>query len=155
MGDGLVSGPTQFQKLRGEGQPARTQDNVGAVLNPLAQAVGKTPIMGAPPPPWIRAALLNGFAELDSPYPPTSFHRDALGYVHARVSIQHAAGAATVDVMEFPQGYRPDSSMLVTGSDGAGVFFEFTLDESGVLQNITTFAAGDAAQFSFTFLAVF
>lgn len=147
--------PNQVQKLRGDGQPSRVQDNFAAVLNPLADALSKTPIMGAPPPPWIRPTLASVFADLPAPFAPTTYHRDALGYVHARVGLVSAAGTAAVDAFTFDKGYRPDSTQLFSGGDGAGNFFEFTLTAAGVFRSLTAFAAGDLAMLSFSFLAVF
>ena len=82
-------------KLRGEGQPSRVQDNVGATLNPLAEAVGTTPIMDAAPPAWIRPDIIStsGYAQAPAPLCDTAYHRDALGYVHGKASLLTAAGA--------------------------------------------------------------
>ena len=149
----VVSAPTRFQKLRGDGQPVRTQDNVGAVLDPLAEAVGNTPIMGAPPPPPIRPDLLNGFEDLGDPYALTSYHRDALGYVHLTLHVQNSAGTTTVTVFDLDQGYRPGATLVFAGTDGGGGVFEFSINAAGEVENITTFGAADIAALSCVFLA--
>lgn len=124
-----MSAPNQIQKLRGEGQPARVQDNVGQVLNPVAQALSQTPIMGAPPPPWIPFYVLTGWTAHYLHQPGTAvpaFHRDALGYVHVKgVWHNSSGGPSSANMTQFPLGYRPaeenDFPAAVSGGNAQSV----------------------------------
>jgi hypothetical protein len=156
-----VSAPTQLNKLRGDGQPSRVQDNVGQVIDPLAKAVGKTPIMGAPPPPWIRPNIeaASNYEQAPSstavPLPLLSYHKDALGYVHGRIAVLAKAGGAAANavVWVMPSGYRPEAFELWTLSDGAGLVWEMAAYPNGNVTMISALAAGDVAIGSFLYLA--
>lgn len=151
---GAVVSVVRFQRLRGEGQPTRAQDNVAAVLDPLAEAVGNTPIMGAAPPAWIRPDLTGGYSQTAAPQPITAFHKDALGYVHVKVGLTHAAGtAAGTTAFTFPAGYRPSETLTFAGSDAVGLLVAMTLTMAGVFANLAVLAAGDQVRLNFTFLA--
>lgn len=148
--------PSSLQKLRQPGQPllSRTQDATAAVLNPLAEAVGATPIMGAPPPPWILPDIVNGYAQAAAPQPLCAFHADALGYVHAKISLTHAAGAAAgTAALVFPKGARPSETLTLSGNDAAGAAVAMTLDGSGNFSNLAVLAAAATVRLVFSFLA--
>ena len=148
--------PTSIAKVRTGGDPSRVQDNVGAVLTPLATRLNATPIMGAPPPPWIKPSIIaaSGYADGGAPFAFTGYHKDALGYVHARVVLTTAAGAAANTlVFTFEQGWRPSGLMLFLGGDGGGATWETTLDQTGAFKVVTATAAGDLVVTSFSFLA--
>ena len=52
----------EYIRLRVDEQASRTQDNIAGQLQPISDALSRTPIMGAPPPAWVKADLLNGYA---------------------------------------------------------------------------------------------
>lgn len=150
-----MSSPTQVQKLRGPAHDARTTDNVSAVLNPLAEAVGNTPIMGAPPPAWVRPSLLADFTQVTT-LQLTSYHRDALGYVWLRIALSTAAGAlAQAQLFELPLGYRPDGDMAAPGLNGTtGAANAIIVEQSGEVRTGAALAAGESVVAYFPFLAV-
>lgn len=141
-------------KLRGGAHDSRTTDNVSAVLNPLAEAVGNTPIMGADPPAWIRPDLAGGYSQTAAPQPITAFHKDALGYVHAKIGLTHAAGcAAGTTAFTFPLDYRPSETLTLSLSDGAGLFVAMTVAATGAFANLAILAAATDVRGVFSFLA--
>lgn len=145
--------PSQFLKLRGEGQPARAQDNISATLTPIANALGATPIMGANPPPWIAMDLLGGVVATTAQRVPT-YHRDALGYVWAGGSFTAPGGGllATAVVWTFPMGYRPESAIhFVAQSVGALQFL--TVAPNGDVSVDQAVLGAGVTQFYFSFLA--
>lgn len=144
----------RFQRIRGEGRPNREQDAIGQVLDPLAEAVGNTPIMGASPPPWIRPALAGGFADVGAPFALTAYHKDALGYVHGKFTLVTAAGAvANTTAFMLDKSHCPLETLLGLASDGAGLTWEFTINSVGAFVIITATAAGDVVAGTFSFLA--
>lgn len=150
----LVSAPSKVIKLRGDGQQVRAQDNVGQVLDPMAKALYATPIMGAEPPAWILLDILNGYSQTAAPQPATAHHTDALGYVHAKVALTHAAGCAVGTVaFQFPLGSRPSETLTFTGSDAFGLLMAFSVDGSGNFANLAVLVAADQARLVFSFLA--
>ncbi len=150
--------PTVFPKLRGDGVTegqSRSQDNVDTVLRPMAQALSKTPIMGAPPPGWTPIVLAAGFAYTTTNQKLPAFQKDALGYVWAGGGgIQHAAGcAAGTTMFTFPIGHRPSSIIhfAVKGSGATAQFLE--VRSNGDVQVEVLIAAGGFIDFFFSFLA--
>lgn len=150
--------PSQFAKLRDQEHSSRVQDNIDATLRPLAEALNSTPIMGAPPPPWIRPDLLNGFVNLVAVLGGLSsiagYHRDALGYVHVKGTLYHVAGvAAMTPIMVFPPGYRPKETQTfpVKGPGAAIQYINITPD--GTVSPIVALAGADSCDFAFSFLA--
>lgn len=103
--------PVSFPVLRTPqtAQQSRVQDNVQDVLAPLAQRVGSTPIMGAPPPPWIKPSLLAGWSNLTTRVQ-SGFHKDALGYMHFRGYL--AAGTLSAIAFVLPAGFRPGETVV-------------------------------------------
>lgn len=150
--------PQRLLKLRQPGQSlsSRTQDATGAVLNPVAEAVGATPIMGAPPPPWIRPDLLaaSGFTDVGAPFALTAYHRDCLGYVHVKFTLVTAAGAGGgTTVFLFDKSCRQSEALFFIAGDGNGNFREVSVDPTGAFVVIPATAGGDVLAGSFTFLA--
>ncbi len=133
---------------------SRVQDNISATLNPVASALQATPIMGAPPPPWVRPDILNGFSQTASPQPVCAFHLDALDYVHVKLALTHAAGtAAGTSAFILPLGFRPLETLTFMGTDATGVSTSVTVDNAGNVANFNLMAAGDQILASFIFLA--
>lgn len=105
---------SRFPVLRGPDiQQSRVQDNVQAVLGPVAQALQSTPIMGAAPPSWIAPSPLNGWANIGGIRSPLGFHKDALGYVHLRGYM--LAGTLNAAAFNLPLGYRPAYRTVLNG----------------------------------------
>ena len=150
-----MSAPANFLKLRGiDATQTRTQDNINGTLAPVAAALGATPIMGAPPPAWIRPDILNGYGQLAAPLPLCAYHKDALGYVHTKIALDHAAGAVAGTVaFVYGSGYRPSETLTFSGCDAAGVLMAMTLDSAGNLSNLAALAAADTVRMCFSFLA--
>ncbi len=146
---------TVFPKLRGaDVQQSRTQDNIAAVLNPLAQALANTPIMGAPPPGWISPSLLNGFSNVGPPFALIGFHLDVLGYFHGKGVLKNTAGcAAGTRILVLPPGYRPAATQrfAVEGTGGTAQFVSITA--AGAVAVELLIAAGGTVDFALTFLA--
>lgn len=145
-----------MQKLRGEGQPSRVQDNIGQILNPLAARVNATPIGGAPPPAWILPSLSGGYSQTAAPQPACAYHKDALGYVHTKLSMTHAAGAAA-GVVAFTYGpnFRQGEVLTFTLSDSVGLTVMMVVSPNGEISNLTPIPAGDDVRGYFIFLAGF
>lgn len=150
---------TIFPRLYGTPTPgevpaalARIQDNISTVLGPTAAALQATPIMGAPPPAWIRPPTLNGWIATGG-FAEPAFHRDALGYVHVKGAFTNSLGVANAAVIfTLPIGYRPGEVNLfgVVGAGAAPQFVTIALDGS---VTPTSTAAGDNKHLNFTFLA--
>lgn len=160
--------PNSTLKLRGEGHDSRTTDNVSAVLNPLAQAVGATPIMGSPPPSWIRADYRSGAAMAATGFldvapasvagatpQQTIFHRDALGYVWMHVAAVTAAGVAGgAAMLTLPQAYRPaQPSTMPAFNATTGALNQLTISVAGVVATVPAVGAGQSVVGYFSFLA--
>lgn len=143
----------QFLKLRGESHDSRSQDNIDATVRPIAMAVGKTPIMGASPPAWIRPELSTLFANVGAPLALAGFHRDCLGYVHSKGSLVSAAGCATgTTIMVFPMGYRPSETLRLPVPVTAGGQW-VTVNAAGIVATAFVIAAGGGIDLAFNFLA--
>ncbi len=152
-----MGNPTSFPRLRGAGVPeelARAQDNVNITLGPLAEAVSKTPIMGAAPPPWTPILLLNGFTVTGAGQKDPEFQKDALGYVWCGGAMFHAAGciAGTV-AFNLPMGYRPRKAIhfAVKGNLATAQFFN--VEANGNVSVEVAVAANGFTDFYFSFLA--
>lgn len=154
--------PNRVLRLRQPGQAlsSRTQDATAAVLEPVAQQLGATPIMGAPPPSWVKPDIISssGFAQGPSiaatPLPTTSFHKDALGYVHGKVNLITAAGVAgNVVAFNIAQGSRPGDLLPFLMSDGGGVVSEVTIGPDGNFTVVPAVGAGGLVVGTFTYLA--
>jgi len=156
-----VTAPTAVNKLRGEAHDARTTDNVSAVLNPLAAAVGATPIMGAAPPSWIRPDPVAGFVQLTSiavgfGVQQTAYHRDALGYTWLKVALTTAAGSApNAPLFTLISGYRPEEDTALTAFNGTtGAVSPLGVARSGVVSSLAALGAGESIVGYVSFLAV-
>lgn len=156
-----MTAPSSLSKLRDPANPllSRTQDSVGAVLDPLAKAVGATPIMGAPPPPWIRPDIIStsGYAQATptaaAPVPITAYHKDALGYVHGKVALLTAAGAGANTVpFNIAAGWRPGELALFKMGDGGGNTWEVAVRPNGTFTIITVVGAGGLVTGLFSYL---
>jgi hypothetical protein len=114
--------PTLYGKADDGGHSARVQQNINAVLEPIARAVSNTPIMGAPPPAWTYPDLLNGWVNHGPPFATVAFHRDALFYVHVKgVAHNDAGGPNSAPIFVLPVGWRPaetNSFVCATGANG-------------------------------------
>jgi hypothetical protein len=136
--------PTAFARLRADPLTSRVQDQLATTLNPVAQAVASTPIMGAAPPAWVRPDLVNGFADAAGPSTAlTAFHRDALGYTWLRLNLSSAVGTAALTVAcVLPVGYRPSETLVFPGVGAAGAFSPFLITPAGEVKNGLVLAAG-------------
>lgn len=128
----VVTSPTQFPRLRGGPElTTRAQDNINSTLGPLAEALNATPIMGAPPPAWLRPSLLNGFVDRGTTNEASGYHKDALGYVWLTGVITHATGVAGGTLLlVMPLGYRPRGTIIIPvwSSAGAGQAISINAD---------------------------
>lgn len=154
---------TVLGKLRAPDEPLQTrvQDAVWGTLMPLAERVGKTPIMGAAPPPWLRPDIIStsGFAQATAgvtPFLPlTAFHKDALGYVHGKVGLITAAGVAgNITAFTMPIACRPLELMVAFMGDGGGVnVWETFVRPNGSFVIVDAVGAGGIVVGTFTYLA--
>lgn len=148
--------PSRFPVLRGaDPQQSRLQDSIQNVLQPVAEALQATPIMGAPPPAWIYATPINGFATpASAAFSRLGYHRDALGYVHVQMSATHAGGTAALStIFNLPAGYRPLSTLPFAGMAAAGAYQGVFVLRTGEVQNRLIMAAGAVIYANFSFLA--
>lgn len=145
--------PTRFMKLRTDDQHlARVQDNIAAVVNPVATAVQSTPIMGAPPPAWIQYTLTSGYANVGGGLAVAAFHVDALGYLHSKGSLVCAAGSSAGDtIATLPMGKRPTEKLRLPVPVTAGAQW-VTVAPDGTVATAFNIAAGDGIDLSFSFL---
>lgn len=148
-------GSPAFPKLRGaDAQSSREQDNVSTQLQPIAVALAKTPIMGAPPPGWIAPSLLNGFVNLGGAFAVAGLHRDALGYVHTKGMVTNAAGVgAGTTVFIFPSGYRPRETQRFPVEGTGATYQSIQVDGSGLAQVQVAVAAAGNLNVTLSFLA--
>jgi hypothetical protein len=159
MGDPYyVQANTRFPVLYGKGDDgghsARVQQNINAVLEPLARAVQNTPIMGAPPPPWTYPDLLNGWTNHGPPFATCAFHRDCLGYVHFKGVAHNSAGGANRNpIFILPVGYRPAEENSFTCAATPGTTQNMTLTRDGIFQPDSNVANNGHVHFSMIFLA--
>lgn len=145
--------PTRFPRLRGEDQPARAQDNIANTLEPVAQALSVTPIMGAPPPAWIKPDLLADFAPVTGQAAP-GYHKDALGYVHTKGRVSTAAGqAANVAIMVLQSAYRPLEPQSFPVRGNAATYQSLSVASDGTVSIDVAIAAGGTVDLTFGFLA--
>lgn len=101
---------SNFGILRGpDEQQSRVQDNINAVLSPVAKALQNTPIMGAASPAWTTATLLNGWTN-NTAVLPAQYFKDALGFVHMRAAI--TAGTLNAVVLNLALGFRPSRALV-------------------------------------------
>lgn len=144
-----------FLKVRAkDADPSRVQDSINATLEPIAKSLNATPIMGAPPPVWVRPDLLNGFVNLGGGWALASYHRDALGYVHGQGRITHVAGtAAGTTIFTLPTGYRPLLGVVISVRGSGGVAQAAVITPAGLVYNDLVIAAGGDMGLWFTFLA--
>jgi hypothetical protein len=141
-----------MQRLRGDGQPARVQDNVGAVLDPIAKALNSTPIMGAAPPAWVKPDLAAGFAQTSGAVA-MGYHKDALGYFHSKGRATHAAGcAANTTLLTLPKGYRPAEAQSFPVRGNAATYQSLTVSLTGAVSVDVAIAAGGTVDFTISFL---
>lgn len=148
--------PPNFLKLRNAGdiQSNRVQDNVSATLGPVATALANTPIMGAPPPSWIRPALLSDFVNVGGGFALTAYNRDALGYVHSKGVVSTAAGhAAGTAIYSLPMGYRPSETQRFPVRGNAGAVQSVVISPNGLVACGLVIAAAGTIDLVFSFLA--
>jgi len=140
--------------LRGKDPGANRQtDAISRLVEPVAKAVMATPIMGSPPPAWIRPPLESGFFDAGGGQSPMRYHRDVLGYVHVHGYVTAAGGApAGTVVTTMPPGYRPDLEygFVVNSSIGFNVV---GLPASGRMYVVYALAPGQSLVISFSYLA--
>ena len=56
---------------------------------------------------WIEPSLLNGwYNRTDDPYPPISFTKDAMGFIHIRGCVRGGTYANNTIIFTLPEGYR-------------------------------------------------
>jgi hypothetical protein len=147
-----VSSPNQIQKLRGDGQPARVQDNVGAVLDPIAKALSQTPIMGTAPT-WTALQVTTGFAATAG-FATAAHYKDSLFRVWVKGALTCAAGcAANTTIATMPSGSRPRETQRksVMGTGGTAQFV--SIAPTGVVTNVLLIGAGGTIDIDFSFLA--
>lgn len=152
-----MSAPSQVNKVRQGGDSSRSLDSVTAVLDPLAERLNSTPIMGAAAPSWIRPTYANDFVDLAS-LQQTAFHRDALGYTHFKLAASSAAGvAANASICTLDKDYRPaESTGLGGGFNGStNAVNPIAISTAGVVTTRVAIAAGESVVGYFVFLAVF
>lgn len=147
-------GSPGFPRLRGPDELAtRTQDGIAGQLQPVAKALAATPIMGAAAPPWQLPDLLNGFANAGGALAVAGYHRDALGYVHMKGELTHAAGcAAGTQILLLPLAYRPRETMRIAVPVTPGAQW-ITITGAGVVSTGFLIAAGEQIGLAVTFLA--
>jgi len=146
---------SRFPILRGDdAQQSRVQDNVSALVGPLAKALQATPIMGAAAPSPILPSLLNGWTSNSTGIAVVSFHRDALGYVHVggyAINAVGVAGFATTWLM--PLGYRP-AALRIFAVRGTAITPQFVeVGNDGIVRTQLAVAAGGDCTFEFSYLA--
>lgn len=122
----------------------------------MAQALAKTPIMGAPLPGWVNATIsaANGYSQTAAPQPVVAYHIDALGYVHTKLGLTHAAGCVAGTVaFTYALGYRPSETLTFVLCDANGINSAVQIDVFGQLSNVAQLAPGDEIRGYFIFRA--
>lgn len=111
----------------------RAQDNVATALNPVLDALQKTPIMGAKPA-WTQVDFQNSYGNFNPNYQPVAYQKDALGYVHLRgCASRSVAGFANITVFILPAGFRPALN-LVFSTYGNGRFTSLLIRNNGSVE---------------------
>lgn len=144
-----------FPKLRGaDAQQSRVQDNVSAQLQPIAQALSVTPIMGTVPQ-WIASELLNGWVNFGSPFATAAYYKDALMRVWSRGTLSNPTGAPLAAVvLKFPLGLRPAQRQRLPVVGDSGTFNFLTVDVDGtVTPGGTAIPSPGSLDLFFSFLA--
>lgn len=145
--------PRLYGGLGGQGDLSRVQDNVNSVIQPALESLNKTPITGAPPPPWIKPTLMNGWAQAPG-LAVVAFHKDALGYVHIKGSAKNGTGGALTiadPVFVLPLGYRPlEFNVFAIAGDAVGPSVAVVANDGFVRSGA---ASGDDVHISVIFLA--
>ena len=150
-----MAGSPGFSKIRSSDPIiSRVQDMIADQVNPAAKAWAATPIMGAPPPPWVGLSLLADFVNAGGGEAVAASHLDALGYVHLKGLILTAAGtAAGTLIMTLPAGQRPKETQrfAVRGNTATAQFLK--LLPTGALSHDIVIAAGGTLSLSISYLA--
>lgn len=144
-----------FPRLRGkDAQQSRVQDSIAQQLTPVATALARTPIMGAPPPGWQAPSLLSAFANLGGQHAVAGYHRDALGYVHGKGSLQGSGAGTASDapIYILPMGYRPAEIQRFPVFGGSIMQWVNVLP-TGVVTVGAVMGSGEVIDIAFTFLA--
>lgn len=152
---------TTFPALSGKDpELSRWTQAANAVFRPVAEAVANTPMLGAPPPPWINVGILpaSGYVQVPTgvaPFlPKTAHHRNALSYVYGKLAVTTAAGSGPAVLFNLPTGSRPSELVSFFGGDGGGTnVWELAVHPDGDVEVISTTGAGDVVVATFTFLA--
>lgn len=148
--------PTVQLRLRGgtDQRVSRLQDNSAHTLEPVAQALSKTPIMGAPPPAWIYPALANGFTNLGGGNSVSAYHQDALGYEWIQGIVSNAAGVAggTI-VFTLDPTHRPASTIIIPVWSSVGAGQAISIDPTGNVFCQAAVGAGGWITLNLSFLA--
>lgn len=147
-----MSTPTQFLKLRGDGQPARTQDNIDSTLRPIAEALNITPIMGNAPT-WQPFPMDPAFASVTGQAAP-SFYKDALMQVQTQGRMTTSAGVlAGATIGTFATGLRPKLPISRPVRGNGATYQSVTIAPTGVVTCDAAIAPGGTIDLGFSFLA--
>lgn len=128
---------------------SRVQDQVVGTLNPIARAVGATPIGGAPLPGWIRGQPVGGVTPIGSGFQPLSYYIDTVSLrVELGGGFTTAGGLVAGDFfMQLPAGARPAFNRAFCGTalvGGVPVPVSFGVRSDGGCAAFVALAAGDS-----------
>jgi hypothetical protein len=140
---------SRFPILRGtDAQQSRVQDNVSALVSPLARALQNTPIMGAAPVPYVAPSRQAALADLLGGYAPLGFRVDQMGNVHLRGGVLSAAGvAANTVAFVLPVAARPAYQHDFATTQGPGIFQITSVFSDGRVVMVNAIAAGSWSTF--------
>jgi hypothetical protein len=149
-----MGNPTVFPKLRGstvESTQARTQDNTDIVLRPIAEALGRTPIMGVAPV-WTALELNPLYTRFDNFYAAPGYYVDALMRVWVKGVLTSAAGApGGTRIASLPLSARPKEGQIYSVNGGAA-YHRISMRPDGDILDLTGTGAGGSLSIDFSFL---
>jgi len=148
-----MASPSRFQKLRGtDAHSSRVQDAVSHTLEPIANGLNGSPIMGVKPV-WLPLQPATGFSNFGA-FAQIAYYVDSLMRVWVRGDVFCVAGCATGTVVTtLPSGARPKfiCRKAVEGT-GATVQFLGVAPNGNVTVDVVV-AAGGNLSVDFSILA--
>jgi len=148
---GHVVTSSRLNTLRGvDPTQTRAHDQAANLLNPIASALGKTPILGAPPPPWVRLTPGTGLSGVVTSTEDLSpaYHVDALGYVHLSGGVTSAVGVGALTVaFTLPPEARPTKTRPLVGFGNGGAPAGYTVGPTGAVTMYAALGPGQTTYF--------
>lgn len=136
----------------------RLQDNIANQLQPLGNAIAKTPLLDGAVPSWISPNLLNGVLNNSPTFTPVGFRVDGLLQVYGKGVIINSTGGTLTSIIAYvlPAGLRPKDLHVFASVGvvaGAVVAQSFTVGPNGAVTILGNLLNGNSMTLEFVILA--